>query len=152
MSFSHENLKVYQKAIAFVAWTQLLMETLPRAISAKDQLERASTSIALNLAEGNAKFSYRDRGRFWQIAHGSAVECAACLDVLVARKVVEPQMIQAGKGMLEEIVRMILALLNGLGLRFREDELEYGSPSSRLDGAFVGADEALDEEEGRRGR
>ena len=98
MAFSHENLKVYQKAIAFVAWTQSLIETLPRGISAKDQLERASTSIPLNLAEGNAKFSHRDRGRFWQIAHGSAVECAACLDVLVAQ--CQPQVAQCGKGCL----------------------------------------------------
>jgi len=150
MAFSHENLKVYQKAIAFVAWTQSLIETLPRGISAKDQLERASTSIPLNLAEGNAKFSHRDRGRFWQIAHGSAVECAACLDVLVARNVSQPQVAQCGKGMLEEIVRMILAMLNGLGQRFREDELEYGSSSPRLTGAFVGSREA--EEEDGRGR
>lgn len=152
MAFSHENLKVYQKAIAFVAWTQSLIETLPRGFSAKDQLERASTSVALNLAEGNAKFSNRDRGRFWQISHGSAVECAACLDVLVARKALAPQMAESGKGMLEEIVRMILAMLNGLGLRFREDEPEYASSPSRLTGAFIGAGDALDEEEDGRGR
>ncbi|MCC6355295.1 MAG: four helix bundle protein [Verrucomicrobiae bacterium] len=153
MAFSHENLRVYQKAIAFVAWTHALIETLPRGFSAKDQLERASTSVALNLAEGNAKFSHRDRGRFWQIAHGSAVECAACLDVLVARKAIESQLADAGKGKLEEIVRMILALLDGLGQRFREDESEYGAAFDPLactcHEVGLAAGRMMEEEDGR---
>ena len=40
-----------------------------------DQLARASTSIALNLAEGNAKFSQKDKNRFYQMALGSMREC-----------------------------------------------------------------------------
>ena len=41
----------------------------------RDQLVRASSSIALNLAEGNAKFSSKDKNRYFQTAYGSLREC-----------------------------------------------------------------------------
>ena len=120
--FSHEKLVVYQRSIEFVAWTQPVIESLPGKVSARDQLDRASTSVPLNLAEGNAKFSQADRARFFQIAHGSAVECAACLDVLVARKVMGADAANEGKAQLESIVNMLMGLLDRLGCRIAEDE------------------------------
>ena len=121
--FSHEKLTVYHKCIAFVAWTQPLIESLPGKVSARDQLERASTSVPLNLAEGNAKFSQADRARFLQIAHGSAVECAACLDVLVARGILALDLANDGKRQLEVIVNMLMGLLARLGCRIAGDEV-----------------------------
>ena len=44
-----------------------------------DQLLRAAASIPLNLAEGNAKFSYRDKKRIYQIALGSLRETQTIL-------------------------------------------------------------------------
>lgn len=41
----------------------------------RDQLLRAASSIALNLAEGNAKNSVKDKKRFFQMAYGSLREC-----------------------------------------------------------------------------
>ena len=41
----------------------------------RDQLVRAASSIALNLAEGNAKFSVKDKNRYFQSAYGSLREC-----------------------------------------------------------------------------
>ncbi len=120
--FSHEKLIVYQRAIEFVAWTQPLIESLPK-VAARDQLDRASTSVPLNIAEGNVKFSTADRARYLQIAHGSAVECAACLDVIVARKLATSETAKMGKGVLEEIARMLSALLDRLGYRFDEPSL-----------------------------
>jgi hypothetical protein len=52
--FDHERLKVYQEALRFIAWASPIIEELPAKLSARDQLDRASTSIALNLAEGTA--------------------------------------------------------------------------------------------------
>jgi len=123
--FSHEKLNAYHKAIAFVAWTQPILESLPGKVSARDQLDRASTSVPLNLAEGNAKFSLADRARFFQIAHGSAVECAACLDVLVARGLLNAAMAMEGKQQLEAVVNMLMGLLDRCGCRIAEDSAEY---------------------------
>ncbi|MEQ1861161.1 MAG: four helix bundle protein [Chthoniobacteraceae bacterium] len=124
MPFAHEKLIVYQRSIEFVAWLEPLLETLPK-VAAKDQLDRASTSVPLNIAEGNGKFSNRDRARFFQMAHGSALECAAALDVLVAKRRVARDLAATGKETLEEIVKMMLGLLDRYGCRLAEDETEY---------------------------
>ncbi len=121
--FSHEKLTVYQRSIAFVAW---ILEELRAKVSARDQLDRASTSVPLNLAEGNAKFSLADRGRFFQIAHGSAVECAASLDVLVGRQFMAAATATEGKSQLEAIVNMLMGLPDRCGCRIAEGEMMYG--------------------------
>jgi four helix bundle protein len=84
--FDHEKLDVYREAIAFCGWVGEFLGTISTKAAAKEQLDRASTSIPLNIAEGNGKFSAKDRSRFFEVARGSALECAACLDVLFARK------------------------------------------------------------------
>lgn len=48
----------------------------------KDQLHRAASSIALNLAEGNAKASINDKRRFFQTAYGSLRECQTVFKLL----------------------------------------------------------------------
>ena len=109
--FDHEKLAVYQGAIDFIAWLSGLMEGGVRFGDVKDQLDRASTSIALNIAEGNGKYSQKDRCRFFDIAHGSALECAAGLDVLVAKAKLTPDQVRPGKESLQNIVRMLIGLI-----------------------------------------
>lgn len=109
--FEHEKLVVYQEAIAFVAWLSAVFEVAHRAGDIRDQLERASSSIALNIAEGNGKFTVKDRCRFFDTAHGSALECAAGLDVLVARGKLSREQIRSGKERLQRIVRMLFGLI-----------------------------------------
>ena len=77
----------------------------------KDQLDRASTSSPLNIAEGNGKYTAKDRCRFFDIAHGSALECAAGLDVLVAKRKATPDQIRPGKETLQHVVRMLVGLI-----------------------------------------
>lgn len=117
---------MYQRALSFAAWSENLIESLSKKISTRDQLARAGDSIALNIAEGNGKFSQKDRARFFQIAHGSALECAACLDLLVARRCCGDEAIVRGKEILEEIVRMLFTMLDKLGCRIAEETSAYG--------------------------
>jgi four helix bundle protein len=126
MSFHNEKLTVYQRALVFAGWSQTLIEAISKKTSTRDHLERAGDSIALNIAEGNGKFSRRDRARFFQIAHGSALESAACLDLFVARQCCENAAIVEGKALLEEIVRMLFKLLDNLGCRVADDWSQYG--------------------------
>ena len=135
--FHHEKLMVYQRSLQFASWSQVLIDSLTKKSSTRDQLERAGDSIALNIAEGNGKFSQKDRARFFQIAHGSALESAACLDLFVARQCCEAEAITQGKALLEEIVKMLFRMLDQLGCRIAEDASAYGGR----------AEEAVEEEE-----
>src|SRR3954469_18816692 len=109
--FDHERLEVYREAIAFTGWLSELLELTVRVGEVKDQLDRASTSIPLNLAEGNGKYAPKDRCRFFDIAHGSALECAAGLDVLVAKAKLTRDQVPPGKEQLQRIVRMLMGLI-----------------------------------------
>ena len=70
-------------------------------------------------AEGNGKFSAKDRCKYFDTAHGSAVECAAGLDVLVARSKLTAEQIRPGKERLPRIVRMLMGLIK------RNSDREY---------------------------
>lgn len=126
--FDHEKLDVYQEAIVFCGWVGDLLNDITGKAAAKDQLERASTSLPLNIAEGNGKFSDADRSRFLEIARGSALECAACLDVLVVRKLIAIERIVPAKEQLVRIVNMLMGMLKRFSGRaefLREDEGIY---------------------------
>lgn len=120
--FDHERLKVYQEAVRFAAWVGPIIEQLPAKLSARDQLDRASTSIVLNLAEGNGKRSRPERCRFFDIARGSTVECAACLDVLVARQKLPAEIGTEGKTVLLEVVSMTAGLIAHFSGNVSEDD------------------------------
>jgi four helix bundle protein len=119
---------VYREAIAFCGWTGDFLNSISAKAAAKDQLDRASTSIPLNIAEGNGKFSGKDRARFLEIARGSALECAAALDVLVARKLAALDQIEAAKENLARIVQMLMGMLRRFSKRgefLREGAEQY---------------------------
>ena len=122
-SFDHEKLSVYKDAIKFVVWSDELLETLPKNLAVYNQLDRAATSISLNIAEGNGKYTAADRCRFFDIARGSALECAACLDVLVAKK----RLVEAGPG--KEILVRIVSMLVGLIRSTSPDRVYEGGVS-----------------------
>jgi len=109
--FDHEKLKVYQRSLDFVEFTEEVLAKLPKSLAAHNQLDRASTSMPLNLAEGNGKFTGKDRCCFFDITRGSVLECAAALDVLVCRKQLDQDQSDSGKQILKEIVSMIVGLI-----------------------------------------
>ena len=131
-SFDHEKLSVYQESIKFVIWSDEILETLPKNLAVHGQLDRAATSISLNIAEGNGKYTAADRCRFFDIARGSALECAACLDVLVAKK----RLVEAGPGkaILVRIVSMLVGLIRSTSPdRVYEDSGSYVTRNEKSD-------------------
>jgi len=87
--FDHEKLNVYSQALDFITWVAVVLERVPKNVAVYNQLDRASTSIPPNIAEGTGKFTAPDRCRYYDSARGSALECAAALDVLVAKQILQ---------------------------------------------------------------
>ena len=124
--FDHEKLVAYQRSIQFVAWASELLETLPAKLAVSDQLDRASTSVVLNIAEGNAKYTAPDRCRYLDSARGSAMECAACLDVLVAKGKCTREETDGGKILLRETVALLVGLVKSISPdRLHEEGVAY---------------------------
>jgi four helix bundle protein len=62
--FDFQNLEIYKKAKNFHRSCKNLIKTYKLDSYVNNQLGRASLSIALNIAEGNGKFSKADRRVF----------------------------------------------------------------------------------------
>ncbi|MFA7235907.1 MAG: four helix bundle protein [Phycisphaeraceae bacterium] len=109
--FNHEKLDVYKVALEFVGWSGLLIDTMNNTErNTCDHLDLAAVSILLNIAEGNGKRATRDRQRFFEIARGSAMECAACLDVFTTRKRKAMEEVERGKELLVRVVSMLVKM------------------------------------------
>ena len=109
--FDHEQLDVYRRALDFVVAANVIRQQLPQGRAAlADQLDRASVSIVLNIAEGAGEFAVREKARFYRMARRSATECAAILDVATRLDLVRPAQIGPAKNLLRRIVAMLVAL------------------------------------------
>ena len=104
----HERLDVFQVALEFAAMVPALTKAARPAL--RDQLERAASSIALTLAEGCARRTRRDRHHFFVIAQGSAMECAAALDILRVPGCPSQPDAPRAKHKLTRIVQMLVGL------------------------------------------
>jgi four helix bundle protein len=118
MAFAFEKLHVYQKAITFADAVCTITREMPRGyFFLGDQLSRAATSIAANIAEGNGRFTKADRRNFFGIARGSVQECVPLLELAMRQSIVKPERHAELKAELEEIARMLSGLINGLEKR-----------------------------------
>jgi four helix bundle protein len=76
-----------------------------------DQLDRASVSIVLNIAEGAGRRSRAEKGHFFAIARGSATESAAVMDLLRARGLIQAVAHVQARSLLVRIVQMLTRLI-----------------------------------------
>ena len=106
--FTHEKFEAYQLAIQFAEIALKLVDQLPSGHAAlRDQLKRAAFSVPLNIAEGTGKNGAADRKRFYSIARGSAMECAAICDIirLIDKRLLKEA--ERGKQKLKSVVNIL---------------------------------------------
>ena len=104
-----EKLDCYRVALEFQALAGRLLPKRGHSVL-RDQLDRASVSIALNIAEGAGRFSPADKARFYAIARGSATECAAVVDVVLNRGLAPVPVCREARSLLVRIVQMLTQL------------------------------------------
>ena len=108
--FGFQKLDVYRCAATFLGFASSLAEQIPRGHGdLADQLRRAALSVPLNIAEGSGKGTIEDREarRFYAIARGSALECAAIVDAMEALGFVQVDEASRAHELLERIVSML---------------------------------------------
>lgn len=72
------NFRTYQLAMELYKQGQTI-KVVPHL---RDQFNRSSLSVVLNLAEGEGKTTLKDRKKFYTIAMGSLREVQACLEII----------------------------------------------------------------------
>jgi len=76
-----------------------------------DQLIRAAEAVPRNIAEGADRRSKLDTSKHYKIARGEVMECAASLDVLRVRRLIEQPRYQRGIELLEAVVAMLTKMI-----------------------------------------
>ena len=110
MCVHFRNLEVYQIATRVLGLSARLSRDIPAGHGElRDQLRRASLSVALNIAEASGKTKPDDQRRFF-FARGSAMECAALLDACRVFDIGEASLLNEIDAALLSIVRMLSKL------------------------------------------
>jgi four helix bundle protein len=110
---SFQKLDVYQRAIEFLTFARRLVQRIPKGHNdLVDQLRRASQSIPQNVAEGAGRSTRPDKAKHYTIARGSAMECAAHLDVMRVEELIDEAQYGAGIELLERVVAMLTKMID----------------------------------------
>ena len=107
---AHEKLHVYGKALAFVTAASAFSAVWGKKHAVVDQLDRASDSLILNLADGARLRSGPSKIRALDYAVGSGLECAACLDIAKLKGLLGKAQTDHEKQRLCEIIKMLIGL------------------------------------------
>jgi four helix bundle protein len=115
--FSFQELKVWQKAVQFAEKVIRTIDDLkaPRKhYRLIEQLESASTSVAMNIAEGKGRQSTKEFIQFLYIARGSLFETITLLILLEKIGCLETENMVELLKLAEEIAKMINTLIKSM--------------------------------------
>lgn len=87
-NYRFENLEVWQIGMKIVHECYLLTKKFPKneIFALSDQLQRASTSVCLNIAEGSGQPTNKGFAVYIQRAKSSVLECVACIKIAIQEK------------------------------------------------------------------
>ena len=128
----HEKLRVYQRGLDYVTWSHPVLAGIEESAVVLDHWTRAAESILENIANGNSRRSRADRNQYFDVAIGSALECAACLDICRRREMISDDQLVTGKQMLQAIVKMTIKLREAKSAYVREETEPYLAGRSEL--------------------
>ncbi len=125
----HERLDVYGLYLETAGVCVDIVSNAVQQIVALDHLERAIESTGVNLIRANGQpVGSSARANYLDVSIASTQECAACLDVCLARRVMKESLYSSGTSNLWRIRGMLLGLKRAGEARVREARACYGTP------------------------
>lgn len=108
--FAHERLEAYQISLQFVGWFHALPGGAELSSRLFRQIDRAATSVVLNIAEGNGRPLEADHRQFLATAESSVVKAATYLDLCQRTAEVDPSQRDSGMALLERVALRVRGL------------------------------------------
>jgi four helix bundle protein len=130
--YKFQRLQVYQLGLDHVDMVYRLTAMFPKSenLNLRSQLERASTSVVLNIAEGSTGQTDPEQARFLGLALRSLMECVACLDIAERRRYAQLEDLSPIRGFGHQLFIKIQAMRHSLnaegGGTFRRRSLVSG--------------------------
>jgi len=108
--FSHEDLDAYQAGLQLIVWLESMTAGLSCSTDLLSKLDKSTTAIVLNIAEGNGRFTGTDQAKFLGIAYKSTVQSASLVDLATANGAPDVSRVQEGRLLLRRIAAMLTSL------------------------------------------
>lgn len=115
--FGYEDLEVWQKAID---WTSEIVRVVDNLRTDRmhfrliEQLKAASSSVAMNIAEGKGRYSQKEFIQFLYIARGSLYETITLLEIFLRQDWIKAEKFSELKEKGREIAKMLNALIKAI--------------------------------------
>lgn len=107
MLFDHESLDVYRLSLEYCRVVESILSEGVLSTRHNRRLDELSTSIVLNIVEGNGRIGKGDRRKFVDIAHRAALKSVVLIDLSVAGETLCHGKASAAKALLSRIERML---------------------------------------------
>ena len=113
---NYERLDVWERGCRFAVAVYRASSTWPKGerFGLTSQIRRASVSISANIAEGSSEQSARGFARYLRIAFGSACEVETHLRIASDLNYLDAVALDALRGEVDGIKRMLVSLLRRL--------------------------------------
>ena len=108
--FDHEDLDVYQVALQLIAWLDPMLTKFSCSADLRLKLDKSTTAIVLNIAEGNGRFTGADQSKFYETAYKATIQSASLIDLAGANGLEEAAGVEEGRELLRRIAAMLTAL------------------------------------------
>ena len=132
--FAFERLEVWQLARKFFKQAYSIIDTFPanERYNLVDQIRRATTSIALNLAEMTSRSSYKEQAHYSEIAYGSTIEVYCAFLLSYDLEYINEQQLEELKEKISELSNKINALKNSQFQRAEQSNKQHIQQKQQL--------------------
>lgn len=105
--FLHESLDVYQRSLQVHEALDTIWQCDQIRSRHVNRVDELTTSLTLNIAEGNGRFSKVDHSKFLGLAEDAGTKLSAYLDLLAPASLVDVERVKS-------YLREVMAMLSGL--------------------------------------